>query len=198
MQTLWELAMSLRASQSSRDGNAGRRWPRRSHNSRRQARFSIRRPIACRRCRSKSLTVDANPALLFIYPSRGCVPSQQSILPPLRNVIGDWRLGTIFGKIIERCWCFGDAKCCCATVSGRLSFRARRIARRIQLHQGTALPTARGCEWWAILKCPTGAEGKRLQILRGGDIRFSCLTANALAVNRSPVVLPTDESWCDA
>lgn len=127
--------MSLRASQSSRDGNADRRWPRRSHNSRRQARFSIRRPIACRRCRSKSLMVDANPALLFIYPSRGCVPSQQSILPPLRNVIGDWRLGTIFGKIIERCWCFGDAKCCCATVSGRLSFRARRIARRIQLHQ---------------------------------------------------------------
>lgn len=37
-------------------------------------------------------------ARFFIYPSRGCVPSQQSILPPLRNVIPNWRLGTLAGR----------------------------------------------------------------------------------------------------
>ncbi|WP_354172104.1 MULTISPECIES: hypothetical protein [unclassified Bradyrhizobium] len=76
-------------------------------------------------CRSKSLTLDANHSSTIHYPARGCVPSQQSILPPLRNVIGDWRLGAIFGKIIERFWCFGEAKCCCATASGSRFARRR-------------------------------------------------------------------------
>ncbi|UFW88187.1 hypothetical protein BjapCC829_06185 [Bradyrhizobium barranii] len=60
------------------------------------------------------------------------------------------------------------------------------------------LPTGQRASGGQFLKFPTGAEGKRLQISRGAISASRCLTANALAVNRSPVILPTDESWCDA
>ncbi|WP_314961069.1 hypothetical protein [Bradyrhizobium cosmicum] len=49
-----------------------------------------------------------------------------------------------------------------------------------------------------VLKCPTGAEDKRLQILCGGDIRFSLFNGECpcrKSIGGSP---PTDESWCDA
>lgn len=127
----------------------------------------------------------------FIYPPRGCVPSQQSILPPLRNVIRNWRLGTIFGKIIERC-CLGVPNAAtrrqtAACVSGHGSQTA---CAGSQLDQGTALPVGQRASGGQIVKFPTGAEGKRLQISRGVISASRCLTANALAENRSPVSPP--------
>lgn len=67
---------------------------------------------------------------------------------------------------------------------------AKPVARRIPARSRHCRPNRTAGEWWKVVKFPTGAEGKRLQISRGVISVPPCLTANALAENRSPVSPP--------
>lgn len=88
---------------------------------------------------------------------------------------------------------FGGAKCCCATADCRLCFRARqpnRLREGSQLDQGTAVPTGQRASGGQVVNFPTGA-GRQTAPNFAEVISVSpCLTANALAENRSPVSPP--------
>lgn len=163
--------------------------------SRRQARFSTRRPTACRRGPIRSycdvIRREAQP-YFFIYPSRGCVSSQQSILRSLRNVIRNSRPGTLFGRGNRALLVFGDVPNAAARrqTAACVSGHGSQTGAGSHLGQGTAVPTGQRASGGQVVKFPTGAEGKRLRISRGVISVSPCLTANALAEDRSAVSPP--------
>lgn len=204
MHALWGLTMSLRAPKVPSAWEC-RPAPEAVAYSRRQARFSLRRRTACRRCPIRShipkSTLDAKHSAIFhlsIAWMRPITTIYFTALTECHTKLAPWHALPEDNRALL---VFGGAKCCCATAKCRLCFRARqpnRLRNGSQLDQGTAVPTGQRASGGQVVKFPTGAEGKRLQISRGVISASRCLTANALAVNRSPVVLPTDESWCDA
>lgn len=197
MHALWGLTMSLGAFKVPSAAECGRASAEAVAYSRRQARFSTRRPTACRRspirsyCDVINARREAQP-YFFIYPSRGCVSSQQSILRSLRNVIRNSGPGTLFGRGNRALLVFGDVpnaavrRQTAACVSGHGS----QTGAGSHLGQGTAVPTGQRASGGKVAKFPTGAEGKRLQISRGVISVSPCLTANALAEDRSAVSPP--------
>ncbi|MGY4282122.1 hypothetical protein ACVWXO_001342 [Bradyrhizobium sp. LM2.7] len=131
-----------------------------------------------------------------IYPSRGCVPSQQSILPPLRNVIRNWRLGTIFGRIIERCWCL---ECQMLLRDGKLPLvfqgtAAKPLARRIPARSRHCLASRTAGEWCASREVSDRSGRQAAPDFARSDIRFSLFDGECPRRKSMPVVLPTDES----
>lgn len=75
---------------------------------------------------------------------------------------------------------------------------AKPLAQRIPAQSRHCRANRTAGEWWTSREVSDRSGRQAAPDFARSDIRFSLLTANALAVNRSPVVLPTDESWCDA
>lgn len=178
MHALWGLTMSLGAFKVPSAAECGRASAEAVAYSRRQARFSTRRPTACRRgpirsyCDVINARREAQP-YFFIYPSRGCVSSQQSILRSLRNVIRNAGPGTLFGRGNRALLVFGDVpnaavrRQTAACVSGHGS----QTGAGSQLGQGTAVRTAG--EWWKSREVSDRSGRQTAPDFARSDIRFS-------------------------
>lgn len=174
MHALWGLTMSLRAPKVPSAWECRPAPAEAVAYSRRQARFSIRRRTACRRCPIRShipnIIARREAQRYFSFIHRVCVPSQQSILRSLRNVIRNSRTGTPFGRGNRALLVLGTCQMLLRDGKLPLVFQgtaAKPVARRIPARSRHCRPNRTAGEWWKVVKFPTGAEGKRLQISRG-------------------------------
>lgn len=115
---------------------------------------------------------EAQPYFL-IYPSRGCVSSQQSILRSLRNVIRNSRPGTLFGRGNRALLVLGDVPNAAARrqTAACVSGHGSQTGAGSQLGQGTAVRTAG--EWWKSREVSDRSGRQTAPDFARSDIRFS-------------------------